>query len=74
LSSFIVGLFERICLNNVRGRGPVACLQPGHIVFRSPVVQSPIPGAGDPADLTNVAQIFRNFWKWGTGLAPNWRN
>ena len=41
------------------GNGLLASLLPEHIVFRSPVVQSPIPGAGDPADVDDFGADFR---------------
>jgi hypothetical protein len=58
LSFFIVGPFERICLNNVRGNALLASPKPEHIVFRWPAVQSPIPGA-DLADADDVGADFR---------------
>jgi hypothetical protein len=41
------------------GNGLLASPLPEHIVFRSPVGQSPIPGAGDPADADDFGADFR---------------
>jgi len=62
------------CLNNARRKGLLASLLPEHSVFRSPVVQSPIPGAGDLAGADDRVQIFASFRKSGTGSAHNWPN
>jgi hypothetical protein len=74
LSFFIVGLFERICLNNVRGNGLLASLLPEHIVFRSPAMQSPIPEARGPADAASCGANFQAISQIGNRIGPNWLN
>lgn len=68
-------------LQPVRTRLPKSCQRekglpasplpehPEHIVFRSPAVQSPIPGPATRLMLPAVAQIFRQFRKSGPGSA-----
>jgi hypothetical protein len=58
------------CLNNVRGKGLLASLLPEHIVFRSPVVQSPIPGAGDLVGADDYGADFREFSEIGNRIGP----